>query len=101
MLEGGEELGFTKIEQENSWLLNTPLVVKPDQLIKRRGKAGLLAVNKKWPEVKAWISERMGKSQQVWNYFITAVSCCFRHDYILKYYVLTLRFLEWGTLFVK
>lgn len=65
MLLGGSEIGFAKIEQENPWLPSTPLVVKPDQLIKRRGKAGLLAVNKTWPEVQAWISERMGKSQQV------------------------------------
>lgn len=65
MLEGGAEMGFAKIAQENPWLATTPLVVKPDQLIKRRGKAGLLAVNKTWPEVQAWVSERMGKNQQV------------------------------------
>lgn len=66
MLQGGAEGGYSKIEQENPWLTSTPLVVKPDQLIKRRGKAGLLAVNKTWPEVKAWISERMDKTQKVW-----------------------------------
>lgn len=65
MLQGGAEIGFAKIEQENPWLASTPLVVKPDQLIKRRGKAGLLAVNKTWPEVQTWISERMGKNQTV------------------------------------
>lgn len=65
MLQGGSEAGFAKIEQENPWLSTTPLVVKPDQLIKRRGKAGLLAVNKTWPEVQAWVAERMGKNQQV------------------------------------
>ena len=65
MLQGSSEAGFAKIEQENPWLSTTPLVVKPDQLIKRRGKAGLLAVNKTWPEVKAWVAERMGTSQQV------------------------------------
>lgn len=65
MLQVGNEIGFSKIKQENPWLASTPLVVKPDQLIKRRGKAGLLAVNKTWQEVKAWITERMGKNQQV------------------------------------
>lgn len=65
MLQGGADIGYAKLEQENSWLMSTPLVVKPDQLIKRRGKAGLLAVNKTWPEVKKWISERMGKIQKV------------------------------------
>ena len=64
-LQWGSEAGFSKIEQENPWLCTTPLVVKPDQLIKRRGKAGLLAVNKTWPEVQAWVAERMGKSQKV------------------------------------
>lgn len=52
-------------EQENPWLLTEKLVVKPDQLIKRRGKAGLLAVNKTWAEVQAWINERMNKEVQV------------------------------------
>ncbi|KAF9255440.1 ATP citrate lyase isoform 2 [Marasmius fiardii PR-910] len=41
------------------------LVAKPDQLIKRRGKAGLLALNKTRDEAYAWISERAGKIQKV------------------------------------
>ncbi|ETN45215.1 uncharacterized protein HMPREF1541_10092 [Cyphellophora europaea CBS 101466] len=40
-------------------------VAKPDQLIKRRGKSGLLALNKTWPEARAWIEQRAGKEQQV------------------------------------
>lgn len=44
-----------------------PLVVKPDQLIKRRGKLGLIAVNKNLAQVKSWISERMGKDQKIGN----------------------------------
>ena len=49
------------------WLLSKDmkLVAKPDQLIKRRGKSGLLALNKTWPEARAWIEARAGKSQQV------------------------------------
>lgn len=49
------------------WLLqaDAKFVAKPDQLIKRRGKSGLLALNKPWPEAKAWIAERAGKSQKV------------------------------------
>jgi len=49
------------------WLLHADarFVAKPDQLIKRRGKSGLLALNKTWPEAKAWIAERAGKVQQV------------------------------------
>ena len=40
-------------------------VAKPDQLIKRRGKSGLLALNKTWPEARAWIAARAGKEQKV------------------------------------
>ena len=49
------------------WLLakDANFVAKPDQLIKRRGKSGLLALNKTWAEAKEWIATRAGKSQQV------------------------------------
>ncbi|KAI8671037.1 ATP citrate synthase [Fusarium keratoplasticum] len=49
------------------WLLQSDakFVAKPDQLIKRRGKSGLLALNKTWAEAKAWVAERAGKEQQV------------------------------------
>ncbi|KAF2094479.1 ATP-citrate synthase (ATP-citrate (pro-S-)-lyase) [Rhizodiscina lignyota] len=40
-------------------------VAKPDQLIKRRGKSGLLALNKTWAEARQWIAERAGKLQRV------------------------------------
>ncbi|GAB1312918.1 beta subunit of ATP citrate lyase [Madurella fahalii] len=49
------------------WLLHQDikLVAKPDQLIKRRGKSGLLALNKTWAEARAWVAERAGKVQKV------------------------------------
>ncbi|KAF8872503.1 ATP citrate lyase isoform 2 [Infundibulicybe gibba] len=47
------------------WVFNTKLVAKPDQLIKRRGKAGLLVLNKTWEEAKPWIAQRAGKPQKV------------------------------------
>lgn len=43
------------------------LVVKPDQLIKRRGKLGLIGVNKNFSEVKEWIEQRMNKDQKIGN----------------------------------
>lgn len=46
-------------------LILQPLVVKPDQLIKRRGKLGLIAVNKNFQQVKQWVNERMGKDQKI------------------------------------
>ncbi|KAG8889345.1 citrate synthase [Tulasnella sp. 332] len=47
------------------WVFTTKLVAKPDQLIKRRGKAGLLCLNKEWPVAKEWIAERAGKPVKV------------------------------------
>lgn len=65
VLEPSKGSSFETIAQDNPWLLTDKLVVKPDQLIKRRGKAGLLAVNKSWEEVQAWIMERMQREVQV------------------------------------
>lgn len=49
------------------WLLtpNAKFVAKPDQLIKRRGKSGLLALNKTWAEAREWIEARAAKDVQV------------------------------------
>ena len=41
------------------------LVVKPDQLIKRRGKLGLIKVNASFGEVKTWVGEKMGVDMQI------------------------------------
>ena len=59
------ETSLDKLPIDNPWLLTTKLVVKPDQLIKRRGKAGLLGINKTWPEVVAWIQERINKEVKI------------------------------------
>ena len=40
-------------------------VAKPDQLIKRRGKSGLLKLNSTWPDAKEWIEARANKVQKV------------------------------------
>ncbi|KAK5132320.1 hypothetical protein LTR08_009228 [Meristemomyces frigidus] len=40
-------------------------VAKPDQLIKRRGKSGLLKLNCTWPDAKTWIEARANKVQKV------------------------------------
>lgn len=85
-----ESSNFDEVLRENPWLNQTvriivffcvtgmkltislsilshqqKLVVKPDQLIKRRGKLGLIKVNVDYPEVKKWILERIGKDTQV------------------------------------
>ncbi|RLN75156.1 hypothetical protein BBJ28_00011184, partial [Nothophytophthora sp. Chile5] len=59
---------FTAIEVTSPWLTglgDTKLVVKPDQLIKRRGKANLLLLNATWEEVQNWVWERINKPVQV------------------------------------
>ena len=63
---------FLRVENQNSWLLSRKLVVKPDQLIKRRGKGGLLKLDCTWDEVKLWVIERAGKEVEVksFNYLI-------------------------------
>jgi ATP citrate (pro-S)-lyase len=45
----------------DEWLATEKLVVKPDQLIKRRGKSGLLKLNATIEEADAWLKERRGK----------------------------------------
>ncbi|EDO37585.1 predicted protein [Nematostella vectensis] len=56
---------WKKIEADTPWLKEEKLAVKPDQLIKRRGKLGLIKVNVDIEQAKTWISERMGKDIQV------------------------------------
>lgn len=60
---------FAAVEDQFPWLTtlseSTKLVVKPDQLIKRRGKANLLLLNASWAQVKEWIWERINKKIQV------------------------------------
>jgi len=48
------------LEAAHPWLARTRLVVKPDQLIKRRGKGGLLALDVDWAGARAWIEARLG-----------------------------------------
>ncbi|WVQ83248.1 hypothetical protein IAT38_005387 [Cryptococcus sp. DSM 104549] len=73
------------------WVFTSKLVGKPDQLIKRRGKAGLLCLNKGWEETGAWIAERAGKPVTVdkttgtLNTFILEPFC--PHPAETEYYV--------------
>lgn len=50
---------------QEPWLLSSKLVVKPDQLIKRRGKAGLVKIGLDWDGVKAQVREWMGATIEV------------------------------------
>ena len=57
----GPETDLKKLPSKYQWLTKEKLVVKPDQLIKRRGKSKLLLLNADWKEAEKWIKERMSK----------------------------------------
>jgi ATP citrate (pro-S)-lyase len=50
---------LAKLPADYSWLKTEKLVVKPDQLIKRRGKNKLVLVGADYNQAKAWIQEKM------------------------------------------
>jgi len=54
-----------KLVKDHPWLLKEKLVAKPDQLFGKRGKHGLLCLNKDWKGTWEWISERMNKTVTV------------------------------------
>ncbi len=55
----GPETDLDALPKEYPWLDSAKVVVKTDQLIKRRGKNDLLLLNVDWDRARAWISERM------------------------------------------
>ncbi|XP_036123915.1 ATP-citrate synthase isoform X4 [Molossus molossus] len=56
---------WARLLQDHPWLLSQSLVVKPDQLIKRRGKLGLVGVNLTLDGVKSWLKSRLGQEATV------------------------------------
>lgn len=61
----GPETDMKKLPNKYKWLKKEKLVVKPDQLIKRRGKSKLLLLNTDWKTAEKWIKERMSKKVKV------------------------------------
>ncbi len=57
----GPDTDLKKLPTTYKWLAKEKLVVKPDQLIKRRGKSKLLLLNADWKDAEKWIKERMCK----------------------------------------
>src|SRR5512136_124855 len=57
----GPQTDLKKLPTTYKWLMKEKLVVKPDQLIKRRGKSKLLLLNVDWKEAEKWIKQRMSK----------------------------------------
>ena len=54
----GPDTDMTKLPNQYKWLTTEKLVVKPDQLIKRRGKNKLILVGANYDQAKAWIKEK-------------------------------------------
>jgi ATP-citrate lyase beta-subunit len=54
-----------KLVKDHPWLLKEKLVAKPDQLFGKRGKHGLLCLNKDFKATWDWIAERMNKTVTV------------------------------------
>ncbi|XP_031568246.1 ATP-citrate synthase-like [Actinia tenebrosa] len=60
-----KESNWDELIEKNPWLKQEKLAVKPDQLIKRRGKLGLIKVNVGIDEARKWLEEKMGKTIEV------------------------------------
>ncbi len=54
----GPDTDMTKLPNQYKWLTTEKLVVKPDQLIKRRGKNNLILVGANYDQARAWIAEK-------------------------------------------
>ena len=55
------ETDWNRLQAENGWLQSGRLAVKPDQLIGKRGKNGLILLDADFEAVKKWVLERMNK----------------------------------------
>ena len=53
------------LAKSSPWLLNEKLVVKPDVLLKRRGKNGLVLLGASFDDAKEWIKKMSGKETVV------------------------------------
>lgn len=60
-----ESTNWIDVVNEHPWLKTERLVVKPDQLIKRRGKLGLIKVNADLSTVQKWVEQHMNKEQRI------------------------------------
>jgi len=63
----GPGTDLKKLPNRYKWLHKEKLVVKPDQLIKRRGKHKLLLLNVDWKDAEKWISRKMKKPITIGN----------------------------------
>ncbi|MCW4002528.1 MAG: ATPase [Candidatus Bathyarchaeota archaeon] len=67
----GPDTDLTKLPTEHKWLTTEKLVVKPDQLIKRRGKNNLILLGANYDQAKAWIQEKSKAPITIYGKFDT------------------------------
>eukprot|EP00918_Siedleckia_nematoides_P029785 GHVU01064246.1.p1 GENE.GHVU01064246.1~~GHVU01064246.1.p1 ORF type:complete len:721 (-),score=174.66 GHVU01064246.1:68-2230(-) len=95
-----KETDLTKLSEQHPWLLQKKLAVKPDVLLKRRGKAGLNALNVTWTEAVEFLKEGIGKEvtqeglRGVLSHFI--VEPYFQHDVTTNEHYVLMRTLRDG-----
>ncbi len=63
----GPEDNLEDLAEQHPWLKTEKLVAKPDQLFGKRGKNGLVLLNKDLAETSAWIKELQGKKKKLLN----------------------------------
>jgi len=54
-----------QLAKDNPWLTEEKLVVKPDMLMGKRGKHGLILLDADWSAVKDWLGGKRGKDETV------------------------------------
>jgi ATP citrate (pro-S)-lyase len=65
----GPDTDIGKLPNQYKWLTAEKLVVKPDQLIKRRGKNKLILVGVDYEQAKAWIKEKSKEPRTIYGKF--------------------------------
>lgn len=60
---------LVQLSNQHKWLAAEKLVVKPDQLIKRRGKNKLVLVGVNFEEAKQWIQEKSKEPMTIYGKF--------------------------------
>ncbi len=55
------------LPDQHEWLSKEPLVVKPDMVIGKRGKHGLVLLNQDWKGAKKWLEEKRGQEITINN----------------------------------
>jgi len=60
-----EKTEWPLLSKENKWLSDQSCIIKPDQLIKRRGKLGLIAIDKSIESAKLWFDKHLNKKVSV------------------------------------